>query len=189
MLFLTKMKYPRKIVLLKINLFIISIFFNFDEDSPFRRNNMILFCCFYNSHDAVLLIFISSIENDLRISLPQQKPNRSSLLCNNEDMLKRIRNLPKQKTMDDPLIDQFFNGSSFTWKVKYEKIHNLESTLLIYFNAHTCIVLQLKIIRKPKSNIILFTLLFVFYFLKFITCQFVNISIFSICLFIKKFTL
>jgi hypothetical protein len=38
-------------------------------------------------------------------------PRRQQI--DNVDTLNRISNLPPQRITDDPLIDQFFNGSSF----------------------------------------------------------------------------
>jgi hypothetical protein len=38
---------------------------------------------------------------------------RSNVSNNNIEILNRITNLPQQQITDDPLIDQFFNGSSF----------------------------------------------------------------------------
>ncbi|CAB4391297.1 unnamed protein product [Rhizophagus irregularis] len=45
-----------------------------------------------------------------RIYTPRRKPNNFN---NNEDTLNRIMTLPRQENKENPLVNGFFNGTSF----------------------------------------------------------------------------
>ena len=50
--------------------------------------------------------------NQRRQNRQRKRYQRRTRFINNQDMLNRIKNLQRQTT-NDPLLDQFFNGSLF----------------------------------------------------------------------------
>ena len=52
-------------------------------------------------------------ERRIKRRAPKKSAQDSNVFTNNEEILNRIANLPQQTITDNPLIDQFFNGSLF----------------------------------------------------------------------------
>lgn len=100
-------KYNQNLKLEYIGLIIVFfiVFINFNEDSLLKGNNQKLFRL-HHFHYAVLLIFRSQ-PNLCSSSVQSNEP------YNNKDIINIMENLPIQQTTNDPLIDEFFNGTSF----------------------------------------------------------------------------
>jgi hypothetical protein len=112
------LKYNPNLKLEYIDLITLEVFSNVNKDSPLKRNNIKLFCLHDFHYDAVLNSTIVSSKIIYQESRNRSQQNLFSISVrpnehNNKDTIDLMEKLPPQQTTNDPLIDQFFKGTSF----------------------------------------------------------------------------